>query len=222
VVYTSNPIYRELLGRNGVAALELPLFGNVPISDDPDREWLLNSLGGARRSSLVLLGLFGTIHPQWSADGLLTAFAARKKEPVILSIGRINDADAEILRQTQERHGVRCIGLGEQAGARVSQFLQTVDLGVATSPWALIGKSGTVAAMLDHGLPVVVTRDDWKLRAGPTSEPAPHPLLFKLDEHFELRGGFPRLPMSASLPAIAARFLASVSNPSARELRIAA
>ena len=219
---TSNPAYRDLLGRNGVAAQELSLFGNVPISDEPDREWLIERISDASRSSLLLLGLFGTIHPQWSADGLLAACGAGGKEPVILSIGRIDDAGAEILRQTQDRHGVLCISLGEQPSARVSQFLQEVDLGVATSPWALIGKSGTVAAMLDHGLPVVVTRDDWRLRVGPTPEPASHPLLFKLDERLDLRAGLSQLPMSSSLPVIAASFLASVRDPSASELRIAA
>lgn len=224
VVHTSNPSYRELLGRNGVAAQELPLFGNVPISAETDREWLNEQVSDARRSSVLLLGLFGTIHPQWSADSLLAACAAAGKKPVILSIGRIGDAGAEILRQTQERHGVRCINLGEQPSERVSQFLQTVDLGVATSPWALIGKSGSVAAMFDHGLPVVVTRDDWNLRVGPTPEPALHPLLFKLDERFstELRAGLARGPMKSALPAIAEQFLASIGEPSIRELEMAA
>ncbi|MEA3213392.1 MAG: hypothetical protein QOE70_6449 [Chthoniobacter sp.] len=225
-VHTSNPIYRALLGRNGVEAQELPLFGNVPISHDPDRGWLLKRIGGARRPNVVLLGLFGTIHPQWSADRLFAAWAAAAgdKTPMILSIGRINAEGAAILRETQERHGVRCIHLGEQSGERVSQFLQTVDLGVATSPGALIGKSGTVAAMLDHGLPVVVTRDDWELRVGPTPAPATHPLLFKLDGRFSaaLRAGLPRRPMSSSLRAIATNFLASVRDPRARDLQIAA
>jgi hypothetical protein len=171
-----------------------------------------------------LLGLFGTINPQWSAERLLAACAGGEKKPVILSIGRIGDGGAEMLRQTQERNGVRCIDLGEQPSARISQFFQEIDLGVATSPWALIGKSGSVAAMLEHGLPVVVPRDDWKLRVGPTPEPTAHPLLFKLDERFSagLPAGLPRLPMRADLPAIARQILASLGEPSTRELEIAA
>jgi hypothetical protein len=35
---------------------------------------------------------------------------------------------------------------------------------LATSPRQAIQKSGSVAAMLEHGLPVLVTRDDWRLR----------------------------------------------------------
>jgi len=224
VVHTSNPVYRALLHRNEVAADELPLFGNVPISDDSDRGWLVKRLSSEQRSNLLLLGLFGTIHPQWSAERLLAGCAAGGRKPVILSIGRIGDPGAEILRHTQERHGVRCMELGEQPSNRISQFLHEVDLGVATSPWALIGKSGTVAAMLEHGLPVVATREDWKLRVGTTPEPAPHPLLFRLNERFSaaLRAGLPRVPKSSRLPEVAAEFLASVGDRSGRKLELAA
>ena len=58
-------------------------------------------------------------------------------------------------------------------------LLAECDLGVATSPWALIGKSGSVAAFLEAGLPVVVTRGEWRRRRGGTPEPEAHPLLFK-------------------------------------------
>jgi len=37
-------------------------------------------------------------------------------------------------------------------------------LGLATTPLQIIQKSGSVAAMLEHGLTVLVNRDDWHLR----------------------------------------------------------
>jgi hypothetical protein len=46
----------------------------------------------------------------------------------------------------------------------ISKILQCLDLGLATSPRQLIQKSGSVAAMLEHGLPILVTRNDWRLR----------------------------------------------------------
>jgi hypothetical protein len=73
-----------------------------------------------------------------------------------------------------------CVGrlTGEQPAATVSAFLQAADLAISTTPWALSGKSGAVAAALEHGLPVLVTRRAWSLRGMPTPEPDPHPLLF--------------------------------------------
>ena len=72
-------------------------------------------------------------------------------------------------------------GCGEQPGHRggraplrmqrpkCQRDERRADLGIASHPWALIGKSGAAAAMLEHGLPVLVPRDDWRLRGASTS-----------------------------------------------------
>ena len=57
---------------------------------------------------------------------------------------------------------------GARPSVEISKILQTLDIGIATTPRQVIQKSGSVAAMLEHGLPVLVTRDDWHLR-GPES-----------------------------------------------------
>jgi hypothetical protein len=57
------------------------------------------------------------------------------------------------------------------------------DFGVAASPWQLIGKSGSAAAMLDHGLPVIVSRDDFQ--AAVTSAPPGDLLLHHCDPSLE-------------------------------------
>jgi len=63
----------------------------------------------------------------------------------------------------------------------VSQLLHAADFGIAAHPWALIGKSGAATAMLEHGLPVLVPRDDWTLRGGLADRgPAADPLLQRL------------------------------------------
>ena len=57
--------------------------------------------------------------------------------------------------------------LGEQSLENISQFLGSVHFGVATTPLSLIGKSSCTAAMLDHGLPVIVNRNDVHFRGIP-------------------------------------------------------
>jgi hypothetical protein len=59
-------------------------------------------------------------------------------------------------------HAVDFIHLGEQPARQVSALMLAADFGVAASPWQLIGKSGSAAAMLDHGLPVIVSRNDFQ------------------------------------------------------------
>jgi hypothetical protein len=39
----------------------------------------------------------------------------------------------------------------------VSQHLNLLSFALAVSPWQMAGKSGTVAALLEHGVPVLVS-----------------------------------------------------------------
>jgi hypothetical protein len=48
--------------------------------------------------------------------------------------------------------------LGELPAGRVSEQLQNADFGIAVVPSALVGKSSSVAAMISHGLPVIISR----------------------------------------------------------------
>jgi hypothetical protein len=207
VAHASTPVYRQLLADGGIRSEELPLFGNIPIVKSSEECWIFEEMRRrgiavekSNRESFVLAGIFGTVHPEWNPRQFLDRLGAAAREmrcqPVVLAIGRIGGAGERALAGIARRYGsnLPCIDLGEQAPHRISEFLQALDFGIATSPWALIGKSGATAAMLDHGIPVVVPRDDWKLRSGTTPAPTPHPLLFRGDESFwaALRSGLPR------------------------------
>lgn len=87
-------------------------------------------------------------------------------------------------------------------------------MGIATTPWSLIDKSSTTAAMLDHGLPVIVTRDNWSLRHETTPDPFRHPLLHRLDKNFitNLEEGMPQAKPNSRLPDIADQFINSLER----------
>jgi hypothetical protein len=59
---------------------------------------------------------------------------------------------------------------GELESTDLSQTLRALDLALSANPRALVGKSGTVAAFVEHGVPVLVSRDDWESRHGKCSE----------------------------------------------------
>lgn len=210
VIHTSNPLYQHLLGRIGIMSGELPLFGSIPIAPQVSPDFLYGqlrphglSIDAQNRTGYLLAGVFGTIHPQWDSRQFLDRFleetAKTGRRPLLIAIGRSGDAGDRMMADLAGHYGTRlpCISLGDRSSGEVSQLFQALDLGVATSPWSLIGKSSATAAMLDHGLPVVVPRDDCRLRSGSGPEPAPHPLLLKADETFwvALRRGLPgRVP----------------------------
>lgn len=228
VVHTSNPVYVELLRRNAVSARELPLPGNIPVVE-PESGWLETTMRSNRligpesfaRDDWWVAGVFGTIHPHWDAaqwiEQLCDLAREQRKRLLVLHLGYTPEAGAAAWKRLANDYAARgaFLALGAQSAERISTVLQNLDFGIATSPWTLIGKSGSVAALLDHGIPVMVPRDDWKLRRGPTPEPTSHPLLFRGEEFFRaLRGGrLTRRKPEPRIRSIAEQMLRDLHQP---------
>ena len=204
-IHTSNLVYARLLAPYGIKAKQLPLFGSVPVfsnrNEPPPSDGTLS------------LGLFGSIHPEWNPDEML-ATLRKLGRPIRLShVGRIGPGES-VWTDLRERYQaeIEFRRLGEQSLENISQFLGSVDFGVATTPLSLIGKSSCTAAMLDHGLPVIVNRNDvhfrWILEVAPKSE-----LLIPIDENFLKRlATAKRQPPRPRLPEIAAQFLNDLAH----------
>lgn len=220
-LHTSNAAYVAALARHGWQAGVLPLFSNIPItraSPDECAAALARYLPPDGYGRSPLLGVtFGTLHRQWEpsrAVRLLQNVAARHdRQPLLLAIGRTGPHGPDILHRIR-RSGCTVATTGEVDPATVSCLLQAADLGIAPHPWALINKSGVVAAMLDHGLPVLIPRDDWHLRHGPTPAVTPDPRIARLAD---LTGSTAdawlrrRHSPGDSFPATVHRFLAGLS-----------
>lgn len=209
---TTNPAYRTVLVRRGFTPGILPLCGNIPVEPMPS----------APPSSEWVGGIFGTIHPQFDPYPCLAALSsaakAARRSLRILGFGRLGSHGEKLFAQLKDRYKsgrIEFDNLGQRSPAEISRLLQSLDFGIGTHPWALIGKSGAVAAMLDHGLPVIVPRDDWALRVPPTPAPLRDPLIVRLDDTpSELMAAWiaRRRPPGSRLPAVASAFLARLHS----------
>lgn len=181
VIHTSNAAYAQALAGDGWPAKLLPLFGNVPIAPPAfdARSALAAWLPPATPVRPFVVVTFGTLHPQWQplacAQWLHATARRHGRPPVLLAVGRTG-AHANAILHAFRREGVLVVATGELAPDALSHVLAAADGGIAPHPWALIGKSGAAAAMLEHGLPVLVPRDDWKLRDHRPSSAPPAPL----------------------------------------------
>jgi len=189
-VQTSNVAYATLLRRAGVEAQVLPMFGAIPVT----------GVEAAREEGVARFGMFGVLHPEWRIEPLLGRLRGLGKQIVIKHIGRTGTGMLPEIK----RHG-------EQPAERVSQFLMEMDFGIATTPLALIGKSATVAAMLEHGLPVIVNRDDARY-AGVDIERAPEGVIVMDDRLLDALLGARRRPPHPRLPEVAEQFLESLAK----------
>ncbi len=203
LITVTNPFYQALLNKLGSSAVELPLFGNIPISPVLEPPF-----------PALFLGLFfGTLHREWEPEPFMrtwiAACAVTGRQPRLISLGRMGAMGEMVWRKLQTDYAgwVDFVALGEVPSAVVSSWLQRADFGLAASPWHLIGKSGSAIAMLEHGLPVIVTRDEFGPPAGLGN--APDPLLHRCDDQLQgkLVTGLPRRAPFSRLPGIASNFI---------------
>ncbi len=225
-VHTSNATYVGLLKRGGIVATELPLFGNIPIhpiGPEPVLPAQLVAAGvpadPAGRNGWWLALFFGTLHHEWSphplTDILLRAAKRAGKRLCMISAGRLG-ASGEALWEKmrleigQEMVFVKC---GEQSCEEISALLQMADFGVAVTPWELMGKSGSAAAMLDHGLPILFTRDNTGAAALAEGGLLTDPLFHRCDGTLEAKliAGLQRRQPTPRVREICAGFIAALS-----------
>lgn len=223
-LHTTNSAYQLALAHHGWPAEILPLFGNMPVSTVKPylaRAELADLVGSSLPPEPRWVGaIFGTIHPQWKPEATLAFLRAASVEgrrPICLvGVGRAGAHGDRLLEQlAREKNGIRVFPVGAQPPEKIARLMRAADFGIATHPWALIEKSGTTATLLEHGLPVLVPRDDWHSRHGAVAGPR-DPLLRRLSDLTP--AAFPqwlgeRREPAALLPALANQFIAQLEGP---------
>lgn len=172
VVTTSIHLYQRRLARRGIFAKVLPLFGNIPIAprdDDLVRE-LLRAAGShivKRPRSAFLNGIFfGAVHPEFQGEALISwliKLQSHAAKPLLLNmIGHTGRASERLAKQiiSSIPKDIEVVIHGRHSEQTISQALQFADFGINTGSPEGIGKSGSFAAMQEHGLPVVLANGE--------------------------------------------------------------
>jgi len=76
-------------------------------------------------------------------------FIGRQREP----------SGVQLLKKITESYKFSIKMIGELSPNLVSQQFQNADIGICTTPYDILGKSGACAAMLEHRLPVLAFDD---------------------------------------------------------------
>jgi hypothetical protein len=226
---TSNPVYAAMLRQLGTEAGVLPLFGNIPVCDAHAlcaADEALAGIGvaeGSREGWWIGL-FFSGLHELWPPEPLmallLCAASRAGKRLALVSVGRMGAGGEALWNRLKVDYADRSefLNLAEQPAETISSLLQAADFGFASAPWQLIGKSGAAAAMLDHGLPVIIARDDFQPYIRSAGPPSVDPLFHFCDPELEaqLAAGLPKRPARARVDEIAARLcgdLRAASSP---------
>lgn len=169
-VHTQCSVYANALRAIGVNAGVLPLPGNVPVSDPNDApggesHWPDDEEGSPPWLRVIH---FGRVHPDLDLDESVQGLSAKANASgmrlALLFAGR-SYLHGEIVPALALKFSEAWVSeTGPVAAERLSGLFQQAHWGLAGTPWQLLAKSGSVAALREHGLPVWVARDDFRCR----------------------------------------------------------
>ena len=155
LITSSNAAAIDRLKRRGVPARFLYLFGNVGFS-------IASKV--TTKGQTLKIAFFGTPYADFPYHKLGDFFSniskACSKKLEIIIIGRQReDSGTDQLLSLCKMNSFLIQRTGELSTNLISEQLQKCTLGVSTTPFDVISKSGATSAMLEHGLPVLAYDD---------------------------------------------------------------
>lgn len=152
-IHTSLPIYQEFLSQILIKSLPLPLFSNMPIG--------LACNVKKEKQGIYRIGFFSQFDFSFTIIEYLKTFNKLLKDEgrsltVILIGGKGTQVELDakkLINQIGEEIHVEITGFLEPK--QVSNIILTLNAGMTPVPRHALGKSGSVATFLLHGIPVV-------------------------------------------------------------------
>ena len=165
VIHTQTHVYLEKIGQLGYKANYLPLFSNIPFFEQDITSKTENKYLSQEKKLIFVL--FGGIHnnapvAQLASD-LVRYEKANKTRIILTIIGRSGPMQKQ-WTTIWASYGLEFVLMGEQSPMVISKILHSASIGISTTPFQLAEKSGSVAAMREHQLPVLCVSRAWRAR----------------------------------------------------------
>jgi hypothetical protein len=154
-VHTQTQLHQLCLRKLGVTAQLLPLISNIPVINTKVRKANMKNENVFKELSFVIFGsLYGGAPVATFLSEVSNYMRKSGVQISLVFIGRNRANPTEWIEGCKLRR-INMEMLGEQAPETVSKILAAASLGISTTPFALAEKSGAIAAMHAHGVPVL-------------------------------------------------------------------
>lgn len=154
IVHTHTQLYAWELTKLKLEPIYLPIFSNIPLN---------RKNKGISKSKKISFVMFGWIHPnapiKQFAEEVSLYFKQTSEHCRLVLVGKSGDEQQKWIKEF-ESLGIEVIVLGELSPEDISIALQEATVGITTNPFFVVEKSGTVAAMREHGLPILVVSEN--------------------------------------------------------------
>ena len=153
-INSTNSAALDRLKKEGIDAKYLYLPGNIPNS-------AITQTSKKRKNKIAFFGTLYANFPYNLLADRLMRIAELVKLPIELKIiGRQRETTGlQHLESIARNHQFAIYKTGELTAKEISKELQSCSIGVSTTPYDVLGKSGSTAAMLEHGLPIFAYDD---------------------------------------------------------------
>lgn len=152
-VATQAKIYQYYLSKINIKADYLPLFGNVSVT-------------GTKKENLDLLVfvVFATIHDKAPFEDFIIdlkkEMQGNEEGIKFIFIGRNGDLLTS-WTMILDQYDIGYDLLGASSEEKISEILMNGDYGISSTPYKISDKSGVLAAMREHQLPIINVAKPW-------------------------------------------------------------
>jgi hypothetical protein len=167
LIHTQSRLYQAQLDRLGFRNGYLPLFGNIPNVNGIHNAHKL-SVSSPGTDKIFRLVHFAMIHRGAPVNEFAKDLAKYSRELnlqiCITLVGRSGPEATNWLKAFQNED-LPVEVLGEKSTSCISKIFNQSALGISSTPISLVEKSGSIAAMREHGLPILCVSYPWKIPA---------------------------------------------------------
>lgn len=136
----------------------LPLFSNIPLVPEYANKTKEINFSKIKSLKFVLFGHISLNAPVEDFVNELSLISKCYHKDVVITFLGNNNSDLQ--RWTSVWSSTFKVNvMGHQSESNISKYLSQADIGISTTPYALLDKSGSFYALLDHALPVINVSD---------------------------------------------------------------
>ncbi|MDB5148343.1 MAG: hypothetical protein JWQ57_2363 [Mucilaginibacter sp.] len=164
-ISTTNSYYQKSLSKAGINTNKIPVFSNMPLGDSTRRK-IYEQLPANYRidnTNYVLACFFGGFHHHdllvERIKQLSVSVNDQLDKKLIVTHAGKSPGIKEQFAKLNELTGIPMHVLGEWAENDIADYLGTCDVSLSNHPKVLFEKSGSIAAALYNGCPVIILRD---------------------------------------------------------------
>ncbi|WP_316786284.1 hypothetical protein [Pedobacter frigiditerrae] len=155
LMHTQTQLYQYYLTKMGMDVKRLPLFGNIPITQLKQKDDYTSS---------IRIVVFGNIHSNTKLLPFARMIAKlQDKEEASFEVHFVGKNGSNLTEWVDvfSQYGIANLVHGVRNQVEISTLLQQCDIGLSTTPLVLDEKSGSVAAMEEHGLFIINVANKW-------------------------------------------------------------